>query len=63
MAPFEVLYGWKCRTPLYWNQTRENQIFGLEILQKAEKHVQIVRENLKQHNQGRRAMLTIEEEN
>jgi hypothetical protein len=47
MAPFEALYGWKCRTPLYWNQTRESQVFGLEILQEAEKQVQIIRENLK----------------
>jgi hypothetical protein len=47
MAPFEALYGWKCRTPLYWNQTRESQVFGPEILQEAEKQVQSVRESLK----------------
>jgi hypothetical protein len=29
MAPFEALYGRKCRTPLYWNQTGETQVFGL----------------------------------
>jgi hypothetical protein len=47
MTPFEALYGKKCRTPLYWNQTGESQVFGPEILQEAEKQVQIVRENLK----------------
>jgi hypothetical protein len=47
MAPFEALYGQKCRTPLYWNQTGESQVFGPEILQEAEKQVQIIRENLK----------------
>jgi hypothetical protein len=47
MTPFEALYGQKCRTPLYLNQTGESQVFGLEILQEAEKQVQIVRENLK----------------
>jgi hypothetical protein len=47
MAPFEALYGRKCRTPLYWNQTEESQVFGPEILQEAEKQVQIIRENLK----------------
>jgi hypothetical protein len=46
MVPFEALYGQKCRTPLYWNQTGESQVFGPEILQ-AEKQVQIIRENLK----------------
>jgi hypothetical protein len=47
MAPFQVLYGQKCRTPLYWNHTRESQVFGPEILQEAEKQVHIIRENLK----------------
>ena len=47
MAPFEELYGRKCRTLLYWNQTRESQVFSPEILQEAEKQVQIVRESLK----------------
>jgi exonuclease VII small subunit len=47
MTLFEAIYGRKCRTPLYWNQTGESQVFCLEILQEAEKQVQIVRENLK----------------
>jgi hypothetical protein len=47
MAPFEALYGQKCRTSLYWNQTGESQVLGLEILQEVEKQVQIVKENLK----------------
>jgi hypothetical protein len=47
MAPFEELYGRKCRTLLYWNQTRESQVFSPEILQEAEKQVQIIRESLK----------------
>jgi hypothetical protein len=28
MAPFEALYGRKCRTPLYWSETGEMQLFG-----------------------------------
>jgi hypothetical protein len=32
MAPFEALNGRKCRTPLYWNHTRETQVFGPKIL-------------------------------
>jgi hypothetical protein len=47
MAPSEALYGRKCRTPLFWNQTGESQVFGLEIFQEAERQVQIIRENLK----------------
>jgi hypothetical protein len=36
MSPFEALYGRKCRTPLYWDQTGERQFFGPEIIQEAE---------------------------
>jgi hypothetical protein len=46
MLPFEVLYGRKCRTPLFWNEPRENQVFGPEILREAERQVQVVGENL-----------------
>jgi transposase InsO family protein len=37
MSPFEVLYGRKCRTPLFLNEPGENQVFGPEILQEAER--------------------------
>jgi hypothetical protein len=47
MSPFEVLYGHKCRTPLLWNEPRENQVIGLEILREAKRQVQVIRENLK----------------
>jgi hypothetical protein len=46
MPPFEVLYGLKGRNPLFWNEPGENQVFGSEILQEAERQVQVVRENL-----------------
>jgi hypothetical protein len=47
MAPFEALYGRKCRTPLYWSEIGESQLFGPEIIKEAERQVQVVRENLK----------------
>jgi hypothetical protein len=47
MAPFEMLYGHRCRTPLFWNKTREQKVFGPDILQGAEIQVHMVRENLK----------------
>jgi hypothetical protein len=39
MSPFEDLYGRKCTTPLYWDQTSERQFFGPEIIQEAEEQV------------------------
>jgi hypothetical protein len=47
MSPFEALYGRKCRTPLYWDQTGERQFFGPELIQEAEEQVRILRENLR----------------
>ena len=46
-SPFEALYGRKCRTPLYWDQIGEKQLFGPEIIDDAEQMVQAVRENLR----------------
>jgi hypothetical protein len=47
MMPFEMLYGCRCRTPLFWNETGEWKVFGPDILQEAEKQVRMVRENLR----------------
>jgi hypothetical protein len=47
MAPFEGLYGRKCRTPLNWSETGDSKIFGPDILQEAEEKVRIIREHLK----------------
>jgi hypothetical protein len=47
MAPFEALYGCKCRTPLNWSETRESQIFGPDIIKEAEEQVQIIQNRLK----------------
>jgi hypothetical protein len=47
MAPFEALYGRRCRTPLSWSKTGERQIFGLDLVTKAESKVKIIQANLK----------------
>jgi hypothetical protein len=47
MSPFETLYGRKCRTPQYWDQTRERQFFVPKLIQEAEEQVQIIKENLR----------------
>jgi hypothetical protein len=36
MAPYEALYGRQCRTPLFWSQTGESQVFEPEVLKDAE---------------------------
>jgi hypothetical protein len=47
MVPFEMLYGRRCRTPLFWSETGERKIFRPDILQEAEKQVRMVRENMR----------------
>jgi hypothetical protein len=47
MAPFEALYGRKCRTPLNWSETGERQFFGPDMIKEAEDQVGIIRERLK----------------
>ena len=47
MAPFEALYGRRCRTPLNWSEVGERTIFGPDIVQEAEEQVHLIQENLK----------------
>jgi hypothetical protein len=47
MAPFEVLYERRCRTPLNWIEPREKVIFGPDLVEEAESIVHQVQENLK----------------
>jgi transposase InsO family protein len=35
MAPFEALYGHRCRTPLNWSQTWERKFFGPALVKDA----------------------------
>jgi hypothetical protein len=47
MTPFEMLYGHRCQTLLFWSEAREWKVFGPDILREAEKQVHMVRENLR----------------
>jgi hypothetical protein len=47
ISPFQALYGRNCRTPLHWDQLGESQVFGPDILLKAEEDIRMNWENLK----------------
>jgi hypothetical protein len=47
MAPFEALYGRRCRTPLSWSETGERKIFGPDLVIEAEDKVKVIQANLK----------------
>jgi len=42
MAPFEALYGQKCRTPLNWVGPGERRYYGIDFVNDAERKVQII---------------------
>jgi hypothetical protein len=47
MAPFEVLYRCRCRTPRNWIEPGEKVIFGSDLVEEVEFIVRQVQENLK----------------
>jgi transposase InsO family protein len=47
MAPFDALYGRRCRTLLNWSEAGERTLFGPDLVKDAEEKVQVIRENLK----------------
>ncbi|KAI3505152.1 hypothetical protein L1887_27074 [Cichorium endivia] len=47
MAPFEALYGRKCRTPVCWVEAGEKQFAGPEIVQQTTDKVKVIWERLK----------------
>jgi len=46
MAPYEALYGRKCRSPLYWDELGEQRILGPNIVQDTLDKVALIRRRL-----------------
>ncbi|WVZ89856.1 hypothetical protein U9M48_036209 [Paspalum notatum var. saurae] len=70
MAPFEALYGKRCRTPLNWSEPEERVTFGLDLVTQAEAQVKLIHSNLKRaqsrqksYSDKRRRPLVFEEGN
>ena len=47
MAPFEALYGRKCRTSVCWDEVGKRRLVGPELVQITSDKVKVVRDNLK----------------
>ena len=47
MAPFEALYGRRCRTPLSWDEVGDRQLFGPDLIKESEQKVKLIRDRLK----------------
>ncbi|KAA3488295.1 ty3-gypsy sub-class retrotransposonable element polyprotein [Gossypium australe] len=48
MAPYEVLYGRRCRTPTCWTELGERQLLGPELISETEEKVKVIRARLKE---------------
>ena len=48
MAPFEALYGRRCRTPLNWSEPGERWLFRPDMVKVTEEKVQWIIHNLKE---------------
>ncbi|GJR23748.1 putative reverse transcriptase domain-containing protein [Tanacetum coccineum] len=46
-APFEALYGRRCRTPIAWAEVGESKLIGLEIVQETTDKIMQIKERLK----------------
>ncbi|XP_074373545.1 uncharacterized protein LOC141713879 [Apium graveolens] len=62
MAPYEALYGRKCRSPVCWDEVGESKLLGPEMIQQTKQSIENIRKRLvadqdrqrKYANQGRK---------
>ena len=50
MAPYEALYGRKCRTPVCWTELNEHKVIGPDMVKDTKEKVQVLRKRLKAAN-------------
>ncbi|KAA3474185.1 DNA/RNA polymerases superfamily protein [Gossypium australe] len=48
MAPYEALYGRRCRSPICWTELGERQMLGPEMISETEEKVKAIRARLKE---------------
>ena len=46
MAPYEALYGRKCRSPVYWYEIGEKQLVVPDFIEETTKFVKIIRQKM-----------------
>ena len=47
MAPFDALYGRRCRTPLLWDEVGDRPLFRPDLIKESEEKVKLIRDRLK----------------
>ncbi|XP_070036285.1 uncharacterized protein [Nicotiana tomentosiformis] len=47
MAPFEALYGRRCRSPIEWFETGKAKLYGTDLVKDALEKVKLIQERLR----------------
>ena len=59
MAPYEALYGRKCRTPVCWDEVGERKLVGPEIVQVTCDQIKVIRDRLKSSQDRKKKVMRI----
>ncbi|XP_057962269.1 uncharacterized protein LOC131153834 [Malania oleifera] len=59
MAQFEALYGRRCWSPLYFDEVRESQILGPELVQQAFEKVRLIRDRIKSAHSRKKSYMDV----
>ena len=55
MAPYEALYGRRCRTPICWTELHEHKIIGPDLVKDTKEKVWIIQQGLKDASDRQRS--------
>ena len=55
MAPYEALFGRRCRTPVCWIELNEYKMIGPDIVKDTEEKVHVIRQRLKAASDGQKS--------
>ena len=62
MAPFEALYGRRCRSPICWDEYSESVTLGPTMLEEMTEQVKMIAKSLRWHKIDRNPMLILRED-
>jgi hypothetical protein len=58
MAPYEALYGRKCRSPVCWYGVGERRLMGPELIQITSDKIKVIRDKLQTSSVGKKGKLS-----
>jgi hypothetical protein len=54
MSPFEALYGRRCNTPVRWDNPKDREVVGPNLLREVEEKMSKIKQNLRLLKKGRK---------